>query len=134
MKYLVSILFIMLIAACSVNQKMNVQEMESEITDDSLTYELIVLDPGFESWFITHQKPEWFHSQQYYESWNERYVHAWNYGSIGYRHKQLMDCYIDYNPRVDYGLDINHKLFYYFQYVEGELKIPLVMGSPRAAR
>ncbi len=28
------------------------------------------------------------------------------------------DSYIDYNPNIDYGLDLNYKLYYYFRYFE----------------
>jgi len=33
---------------------------------------------------------------------------------------------------VDYGIEINHELFYYFQYVEQVLKIQIMPGGPRA--
>jgi hypothetical protein len=48
---------------------------------DSIEYQLIVIDPGFSSWFETRRKPEWYYSLDYLESWNDRYVKAWN-GSI----------------------------------------------------
>src|SRR5699024_7427844 len=41
-------------------------------------YELIIIDPQFRSWFVTHAKPVNFHSESYYENQNIRYVNAWN--------------------------------------------------------
>ncbi len=134
MRFIFFILFLVLIIACTSNKELSVQDIDPEVDNDSISYELIVLDPGFETWFITHRKPSWFYSQGYYENWNQKYVSAWNYNHLGYRHKQLMSCYIDYDPQIDYGVDLNHKLFYYFQYVENELNIPIIHGGPRAAR
>lgn len=134
MKYIYFILFILLIFACSSNKELSVQTTEKEIENDSISYELIVLDPGFETWFLPNSRASWNRSQDYYENWNRRYVNAWNYKEMGYRHFQLLDGYIDYNPQVDYGVEINHKLFYYFQYVEHVLNIPIIHGGPRAVR
>ncbi|TDO03830.1 DUF6146 family protein [Sunxiuqinia elliptica] len=132
MKTLKFAIFLILIAACASQQNIQIKATDTVDTEDSVSYELIVLDPGFESWFLTYSKPSWYHSQQYYETWNEQYVNAWNYNSIWHRNARLLDGQIDYNPQIDYGLDINHKLFYYFQYVENELKIRILSNSPRA--
>ncbi|MHA7111601.1 DUF6146 family protein [Sunxiuqinia elliptica] len=132
MKTLQFTLFLILIAACASQQNIQIKATDTVDTEDSVSYELIVLDPGFESWFLTYSKPSWYHSQQYYETWNEQYVNAWNYNSIWHRNARLLDGQIDYNPQIDYGLEINHKLFYYFQYVENKLKIRILSNSPRA--
>ncbi len=132
MKTLKFAIFLILIAACASQQNIQIKATNTVDTEDSVSYELIVLDPGFESWFLTYSKPSWYHSQQYYETWNEQYVNAWNYNSIWHRNARLLDGQIDYNPQIDYGLDINHKLFYYFQYVENELNIRILSNSPRA--
>lgn len=132
MKTLKFAIFLILIAACASQQNIQIKATNTVDTEDSVSYELIVLDPGFESWFLTYSKPSWYHSQQYYETWNEQYVNAWNYNSIWHRNARLLDGQIDYNPQIDYGLDINHKLFYYFQHVENELNIRILSNSPRA--
>lgn len=126
---------ILIVAACATQKDIQIREVQdnaAEAEEDSVTYELIVLDPGFESWFITNSKPSWFHSQNYYENWNRQYVNAWNYKSLWRRNSQLLDGQINYEPNVDYGLEINHKLFYYFQYVEHVLNIPIIDNGPRA--
>jgi hypothetical protein len=33
---------------------------------------------------------------------------------------------IDYNPRIEYGIDINYKLYYYFRYFEETNHISLL--------
>jgi hypothetical protein len=124
----VLIILAIFIAACAGNKKLAkvaINEHE-EIAADSVEYELIVFDPGFETWFITHSKPEWYHSQEYYESWNKQYVSAWNSKAISPRFGRIFESTIDYDYFTDYGMAINHKLFYYFQYVEKELRMDIL--------
>jgi len=125
---LIAIVFLMVIA-CSSKKELIIEKNTS--SEDSISYELIVLDPGFESWYLLHSSPARNHTQSYYESWNQRYVQAWNYQRLGYRYAQLIEGNIDYEPNIDYGFDLNHKLFYYFMYVENELDIQLIPDGPR---
>ena len=96
------------------------------LVPDSIEYALIILDPGFETWFLTQARPMWYHSQSYLESWNRQYVTAWNSKAMTGRNSRYFETFIDYQPHVDYGLELNHKLFYYFQYVEKKLRIPIL--------
>ncbi len=134
MKYLFISIFFLLIIACSSQKEISMSNNETNAEEDSVSYELIILDPGFDVWFLTHSKASWYYSQEYYEHWNSQYVNAWNYKSLGNRYSQLLNGIIDYDNFTDYGLEVNHKLFYYFQYVEHELNIPILDSSPRAAR
>lgn len=132
MKNFAFILLVLIVAACASQNNIQLKEVNAEEENDSVSYELIVLDPGFESWYITYSKPSWYHSQSYYENWNQQYVNAWNYKTIWRHHSQLLDGQINYDSQTDYGLEINHKLFYYFQYVERVLKIRIIENGPRA--
>ena len=88
---------------------------------DEEEYELIIIDPGYQSWKATNARPVGFYSPSYYESWNERYVAAWNdkvnqqayYNSANYPFENK----IEYNPNIDYGLELNYELFWYFRYI-----------------
>jgi hypothetical protein len=100
------------------------------MAEDSTQYEIIVMEPGFETWFIANSKPEWYHSQEYYENWNRQYTHAWNAKINSFPHGHLLNNPINYEDNIDYGLEINHKLFYYFQYVERVLRIPIIENGP----
>lgn len=119
--------------ACKITQKTQSTEQKVELIEndtaknsDSTEYDLIVLDPKFESWLAT-QPPANYYSIQYYENWNERYVIEWNQ-----RHDnpiQYGDFYqtkINYSPHEDYGLELNYKLYYYFRFIEEEYGITLV--------
>lgn len=68
----------------------------AEEEKDSVEYELIVLDPKFESWLAT-QPPATFYSQQYYETWNQQYVTEWNHRHNNpLRYGSFYETYIDY--------------------------------------
>jgi hypothetical protein len=99
---------------------------QETVQNDSTEYELIIFDPGFESWFITHSHPVWYYSQDYFENWNQQYVTAWNAKVMTPRYSRYFESTIDWDPFTDYGLELNHKLFYYFQYVERMLKIEIL--------
>ena len=98
---------------------------------DTVEYELIIIDPGFDSWFIISAKPVWYYSQSYLESWNRQYVTAWNSKVMSGRQNRFFETYIDYLPHIDYGLELNYKLFNYFQYVEKKLKVPVLPSGIR---
>lgn len=86
--------------------------------EDDEEYELIIIDPQFQSWFSTNAKPVQYYSKSYYENQNRRYVTSWNElyqstGGIG-----PFGNYIDYRFDEDYGLELNYELFWYFKYIE----------------
>ncbi|WP_462318727.1 DUF6146 family protein [Marinilabilia sp.] len=107
-------------------QKVDLVGKDTTSTEDSTEYELIVMDQGFESYLATQPSSNYY-SQQYYENWNQQYVTEWNY-----RHDHPLtygDFYqtrIDYSPHEDYGLELNYRLYYYFQFIKDEYGIVLV--------
>jgi hypothetical protein len=96
------------------------------IKTDSIEYDLIINDPGFESWLAT--KPSMnFLSKTYYETWNHMYVTEWNNRYYQQqRYGPLYEDYIDYRPNTDYGLELNYRLYYYFLFFEESNNVVLV--------
>ena len=90
---------------------------------DSTEYELIIFDEGFESWYIKNYKPKWYHTKSYYKHWNQRYVNKWNYRYNLGDHR--FDSYIDYQPTKNYGKELEHKLYYFFEYFQETHNISL---------
>lgn len=128
--YFLLIVFVVF-ASCSGSRKLpkvDIKNTDSQATD-SVEYELIVFDPGFESWYLSYSKPSWYHSQNYYESWNRQYVSEWNHKAMSSRYSRFFETTIDYDLYTDYGLELNHRLFYYFQYVEKVLKIDILSAG-----
>jgi hypothetical protein len=110
------------------DKKDNLKVVKDTITADSTEYELVVLDPGFETWLLT--KPMNMHSESYYESHNRIYVSEWNsrYMNPGL-HRDLYETFIDYRPEIHYGLEFNYRLYYYFKYFEEVNGIDLIPGD-----
>ena len=94
-------------------------------------HELVVLDPGFETWFLTNWSPAKDRSLSYYDSWNDQYVQAWNYKASNPGYAKFFQNMISYDPTENYGMEVSRKLYYYFRWVEMELNIP-ILGSTRS--
>lgn len=102
----------------------NLPEGAVRIANDSLEYEIIIIDIGFESYLHSIAKPANFYSQSYYEIKNKFYVTEWNIRAqnpLRYN-SSIYENVIDYNFSTDYGLDVNYKLYNYFKFVEYKYK------------
>ena len=121
MKKFLYIVFLLAVSACSTafgreNKKISTMVPDSA-SKDTTEYDLIINDPGFETWLAT-EPPEEYLSLNYYETMNKLYVPEWNYRYFSERYGDEYGSYIDYDPRINYGLDLNYKLYYYFKYFE----------------
>lgn len=125
---------ILILVACST--KRNIVEIKNRTVEiaaeDSLEYQLETFDHRFETWYLLHNSSSQYRSRSYYEGWNRQYVSAWNDNAMNSRKNSFFETIIGYEPTVDYGFELNHKLFYYFQYVERVLKIQIMPGGPKA--
>lgn len=130
MKQFVFIITLFLLAACASQKGIQGTDKSPIVEEDSVSYELVIVEPGFETWYQMNRNPTLDHSQQYYEYWNRIYVDAWNSASFWQHDKRLLGSYINYDSQIDYGMELNRKLFYYFQYVEQVLKIPIIANGP----
>jgi len=84
------------------------------IANDSLDYEILIFEQGFNTWLIT-QKPKTYYSVNYLESKNIRFTSEYNRRVFSSPYSQ--DLYIqeiNYEPTIHYGLDVNYILYNYF--------------------
>jgi len=127
------ILIVFFIASCS-SQKNTVKIGEKEELEisvkDSLGYELETFDLKFETWYQIHNNPSQYRSEKYYEYWNRQYVSAWNSKTENSVNGWFFEPIIGYDYTEDYEFELDRELFYYFQYVENELGIPIMENSP----
>jgi len=126
--FLIIILFISVLVSCqtknTVTDKSN-STLKIEETD-STQYELLIFDIKYESFLLT-QPPMEFYSQDYYENWNIQYVTEWNIRHNNpVRYGDFYETQIDYSQSIDYGLELNYKLYYYFLFIEKEYGITLI--------
>ena len=103
------------------------------IANDELEYEIIIIEPGFNSWLISRARPEGFYSQQYLENRNYQYVLEWNNRVLQPQrfNPNLYEMQIDYQPGIDYGYEVNYKLYNYFIYFQLTYKQRLGAFVPR---
>lgn len=106
------------------NKNSNLPEGAVRIANDSLEYEIIIIDVGFETYLNTIAKPAHFYSQEFYEMKNKFYVIEWNVRARnpGSFNSTIYENVIDYDFNIDYGLDVNYKLYNYFKFVEYKYK------------
>ena len=128
--FLLIFIFGIFIYSCGNQQKTissttkNIPEGAVLIANDSLEYEIIIIDPGFETFLNSIAKPANLYSQNYYETYNKLYVTEWNIRSrnpLKYN-SSIYENEINYDFNTDYGLDVNYKLFNYFKFVEYKYK------------
>ncbi len=128
---------VFLVAACST-QKSAINKHQSitveKVAEDSVEYDVETFDARFESWYKMNDNPALYRSQQYYEMWNQQYINAWNLNAMNPRKSWFFEPVIGYEPTVNYGFEMNHKLFSYFQYVENVLKIEIMSNGPNSVK
>jgi len=98
-------------------------EMEQE---EEVEYDVEVFDPQFDIWYEMNWSPANERTERYYKLWNDRYVNAWNWKASQTGYGSFFASTINYDPSEEYGIELNRKLYYYFRYVEMELRIPIL--------
>ena len=94
--------------------------------EDKTEYAIEIIDPAFNTWFLTQWNPGKDNSYKFYDTWNDRYVQAWNFKATHPRYSRFFNSTISYDINEDYGMEVSRKLYYYFTYVEEELNIPIL--------
>jgi hypothetical protein len=94
------------------------------IANDSLQYEVVIIDPGFSTWLNSRAFPRNYYSQSYLESKNRIYVCEWNSRVIQPMryNPNLYTMTIDYNPNVNYGYEVNYLIYNYMIYFQNTYK------------
>jgi len=104
------------------------------IANKELEYEIMIIDPGFDSWFRGRAKPRGFHSQYYLESRNIRWVSEWNNRAqfaTNNTERDLFQTQIDYQSGTNYGYEVNYLLYNYLVYFQLTNNIRLGGFTPR---
>ncbi|XLS27526.1 DUF6146 family protein [Flavobacteriaceae bacterium M23B6Z8] len=139
------LLFGLLIWGCSSNTKNDsVSDKERlafnsktndtvRIANDSLEYQIIILEPGFNFWLNSIARPKGYYNQNFLENRNRLLVLEWN---NRVQQPQLFDpnlyiLPIDYNYNIDYGYDVNYQLYNFFIYFQRKYNQRLTGFVPR---
>jgi len=134
MKKCISILIILLtIVACS-SASQNIASSDTastkkvndtvRIANDSLEYEVIIIDNGFSTWLASRAYPRNYHSLEYLENKNNLYVTEWNNRVLQPQlyNSNLYEMSIDYRPDIHYGYEVNYLIYNYMIYFQNTYK------------
>lgn len=96
-------------------------------------YEIIIIEPGFNTWLQSIARPEGYYSQNFLENRNQIYVTEWNIrvNQPLRFNPNLYQLAIDYDRYTDYGYEVNYKLYNYFIYFQLTYKQRLGPFVPR---
>ena len=117
---------IVILWSCSSNKPL-VQIEDASTKSDITEYTIIVTEPGFESWFVTNRKPIWFYEENYYKHFNQLYTNEWNHRVRSIKYDIPFYEEIDYNSVINYGKDIEHKMYWYFQFMMDKYDFKLLL-------
>ncbi|MCF6222345.1 MAG: DUF6146 family protein [Flavobacteriaceae bacterium] len=129
MKYIIiSFLTIFILYSCNSSQKTTkvsgIVPTDSvndtiKIVNEELEYEILIIEIGFDSWLLT-QRPIWFYPNTTLAYRNYLNVIEWNNRVIqpALYNPNLYEQIIDYQPNIDYGIEVNYKLFMYFKFFQ----------------
>ncbi len=86
------------------------------IANDSLEYEILIIEPGFNTFLNSIARPEGYYSQNYLENKNKFLVIEYNQrvNQPFQYNPELYPLQINYDGNIDYGYDVNYKLYNYF--------------------
>ncbi len=148
MRYLFSIFLVaILIFSCSpTKDTLNVSGTERELfnekgqdtvkiasenPDDE--WEIIIIDPGFNTWLRSIARPRAYYSQNFMEIRNQIWVTTWNQRVIQPARfdPNLYMLQIDYRPDIDYGYEVNYQLYNYLVYFQRKYNQRLGGPLPR---
>ncbi len=104
-----------------------------EIADEESEYEIIIIEPGFNVWLQSIARPPGYYSQSFLESRNNILVINWNQRVLNpFRFDpNLYQLQIDYDPTIDYGYEVNYKLYNYFVFFQRRFNQRLGPFLPR---
>ncbi len=99
------------------------------IANDELEYEIIIIEPGFDSWLIS-QPPRGYYGQQKLEAKNIQFVSEYNSRVLQPQtySPKLYTEQINYNMGVDYGYEVNYLLYNYFVYFQEKYNQKFIGG------
>jgi hypothetical protein len=142
MKRITQLLILAVLIVCcgssqSITENNNQIDIPEEdivrIANDDLEYEITIIEPGFNAWLLSIARPEGYYSQNFMETRNQQMVINWNIRVLQPQQYDinLYQMQIDYDSNIDYGYDVNYKLYNYFIYFQLTYKQQLSSFVPR---
>ncbi|WP_426485786.1 DUF6146 family protein [Flavobacterium sp. 2] len=134
-KFIYILIVLFTVIACSTGSKNNAVAANSpktnsgvndtvRIANDSLEYEVIIIDNGFSTWLASIAQPRNYYSLSYLENKNFLYVTEWNnrVRQPQLYNPNLYEMLIDYRPEIHYGYEVNYLIYNYMIYFQNTYK------------
>ena len=134
--FLTLLTIIPFIFSCGVSSVKNPNIQKEEpvvIANDSLEYEIIIIDLGFTNYLNTIAQPKNFYTQSFLEQRNLLFVNEWNnrVREPNRFNPNIYENIIEYQANTDYGYEVNYKLFNYFLFAQRKYNMSLFNGRNR---
>lgn len=89
------------------------------IANDSLEYEIIIIDPAFNGWLYSRAQPRGYYGENYLKNKNRFWVTEWNIRANNpMQYGDLYQMSINYDPKIEYGYEVNYLLYNYLVYFQ----------------
>ncbi len=91
-----------------------------KISSDESEYEIIIIEPGFNIWMNSIARMRGYYSQGFLETRNQIMVANWNQRVMQPNrfNPNLYQLPINYESTIDYGYEVNYRLYNYFIYFQ----------------
>lgn len=140
-KYISILILLLIIIACSTTSQTIASADNASgkkvndtvrIANDSLEYEVIIIDNGFSTWLASRAYPRNYYSLQYLENKNYLYVTEWNNRVLQPQRysPNLYEMSINYRPDIHYGYEVNYLIYNYMIYFQNTYKQKLWGNVP----
>lgn len=123
--------FTLLFISCGSYPTKNNKKVKEDpvvISNEKLSYEIIIIDAGFTAYLNSIAQPMSYYSLTYLQNKNRVYVPIWNNRVRNPQqfNANIYENIIEYEPNVDYGLEVNYKLFWYFKFAERKYNMKMI--------
>lgn len=135
MKKIIYILALSSIALISCNTRKSIAQNNNtktvistsdtiRIANEKLEYEVIIIEPGFNTWLVSTAFPRNYYSQSYLENKNKIWISEWNNRVLQptLYSPNLYEMTIAYDPTIDYGYEVNYLIYNYLVYFQNTYK------------
>jgi hypothetical protein len=104
-----------------------------KIANDSLEYEVIIFEPGFNAWIVGNARQRGYYSENFLESRNYLFITEWNLrvNQPFQFDPNLYQMQIDYDRNIHYGYEVNYLIYNYMIFFQTKYKQRLSGFVPR---
>jgi len=128
--FLIGMIALLICSCSSVKKTSKTSATLTKAVQDSTEYVIQITDPQFDLWYHQNYSPVTDYSKEYYRGQNLVGVVNWNNYYIEGKYCWIIESTIDYRPEIDYSIDLERTLYWYFKYISINYNIRLFSTPP----